>query len=187
MAYWLANTSTLLFLLQRSLKASSGTAARKPPTPTSLFGRMTQVLRWLWYIYICIYEFFSIYICMCTFVSTHVCFGTNVRIYIQSKISWALSSDCWWCFLGFPFFFCQSFSWSNWYSPPCWGEISRFAFQAAACCICGEDIWDYPRQCEEGLVTTPFFVYPGIVNLNFPALYLYNELSPFFPIRIFGA
>jgi myosin-5 len=45
MAYWLTNTSTLLFLLQRSLKASSGTVARKPPTPTSLFGRMTQVLR----------------------------------------------------------------------------------------------------------------------------------------------
>ncbi|KAK4585859.1 hypothetical protein RGQ29_023176 [Quercus rubra] len=45
MAYWLTNTSTLLFLLQRSLKASSGTAARKPPTPTSLFGRMTQGFR----------------------------------------------------------------------------------------------------------------------------------------------
>ncbi|KAM3708426.1 hypothetical protein ACB098_02G097000 [Castanea mollissima] len=45
MAYWLTNTSTLLFLLQRSLKAGSGTAARKPPTPTSLFGRMTQGFR----------------------------------------------------------------------------------------------------------------------------------------------
>ncbi|KAG2727726.1 hypothetical protein I3760_01G171400 [Carya illinoinensis] len=45
MAYWLTNTSTLLFLLQQSLKASSGTAARKPPTPTSLFGRMTQGFR----------------------------------------------------------------------------------------------------------------------------------------------
>ncbi|KAK7819265.1 myosin-8 [Quercus suber] len=45
MAYWLTNTSTLLLLLQRSLKASSGTAARKPPTPTSLFGRMTQGFR----------------------------------------------------------------------------------------------------------------------------------------------
>uniref|UniRef100_A0A2N9IDF7 Myosin motor domain-containing protein n=1 Tax=Fagus sylvatica TaxID=28930 RepID=A0A2N9IDF7_FAGSY len=45
MAYWLTNTSTLLFLLQRSLKASSGTVARKPPTPTSLFGRMTQGFR----------------------------------------------------------------------------------------------------------------------------------------------
>ncbi|KAM1380691.1 hypothetical protein ACFX2I_022389 [Malus domestica] len=41
MAYWLSNTSTLLFLLQRSLR----TAARKPPTPTSLFGRMTQGFR----------------------------------------------------------------------------------------------------------------------------------------------
>ncbi|CAB4292502.1 unnamed protein product [Prunus armeniaca] len=41
MAYWLSNTSTLLFLLQRSLR----TAPRKPPTPTSLFGRMTQGFR----------------------------------------------------------------------------------------------------------------------------------------------
>ncbi|XP_048447849.1 myosin-8-like [Pyrus x bretschneideri] len=41
MAYWLSNTSTLLFLIQRSLR----TAPRKPPTPTSLFGRMTQGFR----------------------------------------------------------------------------------------------------------------------------------------------
>lgn len=45
MAYWLSNTSTLLFLLQKSLKGSgaSGASARKPPAPTSLFGRMTMV------------------------------------------------------------------------------------------------------------------------------------------------
>lgn len=50
MAYWLSNTSTLLFLLQRSLKpsgASGGSSARKPPQPTSLFGRMTMVLNFL--------------------------------------------------------------------------------------------------------------------------------------------
>ncbi|KAL9239169.1 hypothetical protein vseg_013515 [Gypsophila vaccaria] len=46
MAYWLSNTSALLFLLQRSLKASGITAAqRKPPPPTSLFGRMTMGFR----------------------------------------------------------------------------------------------------------------------------------------------
>ncbi|KAM7252959.1 hypothetical protein ACFE04_008860 [Oxalis oulophora] len=39
LAYWLSNTSTLLFLLQRSLKAA------KPPPPTSFFGRMTQGFR----------------------------------------------------------------------------------------------------------------------------------------------
>ncbi|PON94902.1 Myosin [Trema orientale] len=44
MAYWLSNTSALLFLLQRSLK-SPGTVPRKPPMPTSLFGRMTQGFR----------------------------------------------------------------------------------------------------------------------------------------------
>ncbi|KAL7169303.1 hypothetical protein ACSBR2_034369 [Camellia fascicularis] len=38
MAYWLSNTYVLLFLLQRTLKATGG----KPPTPTSFFGRMTQ-------------------------------------------------------------------------------------------------------------------------------------------------
>ncbi|OVA02253.1 IQ motif [Macleaya cordata] len=48
MAYWLSNTSTLLFLLQRSLKVAGGVGSasmRKPPTATSLFGRMTQGFR----------------------------------------------------------------------------------------------------------------------------------------------
>uniref|UniRef100_A0A803LAF0 Myosin-6-like n=1 Tax=Chenopodium quinoa TaxID=63459 RepID=A0A803LAF0_CHEQI len=44
LAYWLSNTSALLFLLQRSLKAP-GAAQRKPPPPTSLFGRMTMGFR----------------------------------------------------------------------------------------------------------------------------------------------
>ncbi|XP_047308351.1 myosin-6-like [Impatiens glandulifera] len=44
MAYWLSNTSTLLYLLQKSLKAS-GTTNRKPPNPTSLFGRMALGFR----------------------------------------------------------------------------------------------------------------------------------------------
>ncbi|XP_031397303.1 myosin-6-like isoform X3 [Punica granatum] len=45
MIYWLSNTSTLLFMLQRSLKAtcsSSGTPTKKP---TSLFERMTRSFR----------------------------------------------------------------------------------------------------------------------------------------------
>ncbi|KAA8550677.1 hypothetical protein F0562_002361 [Nyssa sinensis] len=45
MAYWLSNTSTLLFLLQRSLKAAGATPHRKPPQPTSLFERMTMGFR----------------------------------------------------------------------------------------------------------------------------------------------
>ncbi|VVB07275.1 unnamed protein product [Arabis nemorensis] len=47
LTYWLTNTSTLLFLLQRSLKTHSTTGAspRKPPQPTSFFGRMTQGFR----------------------------------------------------------------------------------------------------------------------------------------------
>ncbi|XP_031262812.1 myosin-6-like [Pistacia vera] len=45
MAYWLSNTSILLSLLQRSLKASGPNSQRKPPTPTSFFGRMTQGFR----------------------------------------------------------------------------------------------------------------------------------------------
>ncbi|KAK1379700.1 myosin-6 [Heracleum sosnowskyi] len=39
MVYWLSNTSTLLILIERSLKSS------KPPQPTSFFGRMTQTFR----------------------------------------------------------------------------------------------------------------------------------------------
>ncbi|CAJ2632820.1 unnamed protein product [Trifolium pratense] len=48
MAYWLSNTSTLLFLLEQSLKSGSSTNATsvgKPPNPTSLFGRMTMGFR----------------------------------------------------------------------------------------------------------------------------------------------
>ncbi|CAA0823906.1 Myosin-6 [Striga hermonthica] len=47
MAYWLSNTSTLLFLLQKSMKpaGSAATPARKPQPPTSLFGRMTMGFR----------------------------------------------------------------------------------------------------------------------------------------------
>ena len=42
MAYWLSNTSNLLFLLQKSLKPA-GAAAATPVKPTSLFGRMAMV------------------------------------------------------------------------------------------------------------------------------------------------
>ncbi|KAL3634418.1 hypothetical protein CASFOL_021472 [Castilleja foliolosa] len=45
MAYWLSNTSTLLFLLQHTLKASASTPRRLPPQPTSFFGRMAQGFR----------------------------------------------------------------------------------------------------------------------------------------------
>ncbi|PSR94900.1 Myosin-6 like, partial [Actinidia chinensis var. chinensis] len=48
MAYWLSNTSALLFLLQRSLKAAGASGAtphRKPPPPTSFLGRMTMGFR----------------------------------------------------------------------------------------------------------------------------------------------
>ncbi|KFK31068.1 hypothetical protein AALP_AA6G064300 [Arabis alpina] len=47
LTYWLTNTSTLLFLLQRSLKnhSTAGASPRKPPQPTSFFGRMTQGFR----------------------------------------------------------------------------------------------------------------------------------------------
>ncbi|KAL3812395.1 hypothetical protein ACJIZ3_013663 [Penstemon smallii] len=44
MAYWLSNTSTLLFLLQQTLKSTDSTP-RKPPQPTSFFGRMAQGFR----------------------------------------------------------------------------------------------------------------------------------------------
>ncbi|KAK7393335.1 hypothetical protein VNO78_21888 [Psophocarpus tetragonolobus] len=48
MAYWLSNLSALLFLLQLSLKSGGATEAtpvKKPPNPTSLFGRMTMGFR----------------------------------------------------------------------------------------------------------------------------------------------
>lgn len=45
LAYWLSNASTLLLLLQRTLKASgaAGAPPHRRPTSATLFGRMTQV------------------------------------------------------------------------------------------------------------------------------------------------
>jgi len=46
LAYWLSNTSTLLLLLQRTLKASGAaslTPQRRRTASSSLFGRMSQV------------------------------------------------------------------------------------------------------------------------------------------------
>eukprot|EP00257_Ricinus_communis_P026051 XP_025013465.1 myosin-6 [Ricinus communis] len=48
MAYWLSNTSTLLFLLQKSLKAAGAGGAtpnKKPSSAASLFGRMAMGFR----------------------------------------------------------------------------------------------------------------------------------------------
>ncbi|KAK1264607.1 hypothetical protein QJS04_geneDACA017858 [Acorus gramineus] len=48
LSYWLSNSSTLLFLLQRTLKASgaaSMTPQRRRSTSASLFGRMSQGIR----------------------------------------------------------------------------------------------------------------------------------------------
>ncbi|XP_074590119.1 myosin-6-like isoform X1 [Curcuma longa] len=45
LAYWLSNASNLLFLLQKSLKASGANPHQRPPAPTSLFGRMTKSFR----------------------------------------------------------------------------------------------------------------------------------------------
>ncbi|XP_038692141.1 myosin-6-like isoform X2 [Tripterygium wilfordii] len=45
MAYWLSNTSALLFLLQRSLKTAGPSTHQKPPPATSLFGRMAMGFR----------------------------------------------------------------------------------------------------------------------------------------------
>ncbi|CAI0436649.1 unnamed protein product [Linum tenue] len=43
MAYWLCNTTVLLFLLHRTLKGSGG--SQNPAPPTSFFGRMAQLCR----------------------------------------------------------------------------------------------------------------------------------------------
>ncbi|KAF3530818.1 hypothetical protein DY000_02037165 [Brassica cretica] len=45
LAYWLSNTSTLLFMIQQSLKPGGATQQRKPPVSTSLFGRMAMGFR----------------------------------------------------------------------------------------------------------------------------------------------
>lgn len=45
LAYWLSTTSTLLFLLQSTLKAASAsnTASYRNRTPATIFGRMAHV------------------------------------------------------------------------------------------------------------------------------------------------
>ena len=51
LAYWLSNTSTLLLLLQRTLKASGAaslTPQRRRTASSSVFGRMSQVWSKCW-------------------------------------------------------------------------------------------------------------------------------------------
>ncbi|KAK9062651.1 hypothetical protein SSX86_019839 [Deinandra increscens subsp. villosa] len=45
LAYWLSNASTLLFLVQRSIKSYGANSAREYPPTTSLFGRVGRVTR----------------------------------------------------------------------------------------------------------------------------------------------
>jgi hypothetical protein len=72
MAYWLSNTSTLLFLLQKSLKGSGGGASahKKPPAPTSLFGRMTMVLdlKFILFLFLALKNSFCFILCNLTFL-----------------------------------------------------------------------------------------------------------------------
>jgi hypothetical protein len=64
LAYWLSNTSCLLFLLQKSLKAagSVGLPPRKKQPPTSLFGRMAQVCHFYVHNYLAIAADFFLYL-----------------------------------------------------------------------------------------------------------------------------
>lgn len=132
MAYWLSNTSTLLFLIQKSLKPGGSVGAtptRKPQPPTSLFGRMTMVLKFL--------IFCSLFKLICSpFKSSSY----------SSLTLMAALSDYAVLFSGLSFvaFCCQ----------PCcscscigrassWSKIPCSAFQAAAYSICWKDIWNY--------------------------------------------
>lgn len=52
LAYWLSNASTLLLLLQRTLKASGAAGMapqRRRSSSATLFGRMTQVYIYIWF------------------------------------------------------------------------------------------------------------------------------------------
>lgn len=65
-----------------------------------------------------------------------------------------------WQILGFPFFRKPSCRWIG-CGAPSGGQVPCFAIQAAGHCLCGEDIWNYSRQCKKGLVFLDFSVYPG--------------------------
>lgn len=156
MAYWLSNTSTLLFLLQQSLKATGAagsTPHRKPPPPTSLFGRMTQVsTRLLYYFY---WSF-------CTLLMPHPFFFFRFLL----RVVWIW---CYFFFSGISFFpfVGQPFSQCTWCSAPSWGQVSSFAFQAATYSICWENIWNYSGQFEEGTFLPSIFLYSGLATQSF--------------------
>ena len=149
MAYWLSNTSALLYLLQRSLKAAGASGAtphRKPPPPTSFLGRMTMVWN------------------TSTF-SSYFMWGGNVMLFKDPVLITLLMRCNMICFvfLGISLFsfFCKSCCTSIWYSTPSWCQISCSAFQAATHSLCGENLRNYSRQLEKrpGIIT--FLVYSG--------------------------
>lgn len=67
----------------------------------------------------------------------------HLKTELMSCGIWRNKSIC----LGLAFcIFCQHACRSNRCCAPSWGQISCLAFQAAANCLCGEDIWNRPRQ-----------------------------------------
>lgn len=165
MAYWLSNTSALLFLLQRSLKGagSSGTSSqRKPPAPTSLFGRMTMVFN-----------------------------SVVFSLYMTLVVMWFMRSSSYypWCVIWFALYvtgisvfslFCESCCTSTWNSPWSWCQIPSSAFQAAAHSLCGENLWNCSRQLEERVGIIAFLVYSGMWNFNLHKLQYLLPLSGIF-------
>ena len=144
MAYWLSNTSTLLFLLQQTLKAT-GSTPPKPPQPTSLFGRMTQVKRSL---------LLSLSLSQ---IDSFICMNWLSYSMLYSSVIWNETTSLSLIdesfnvrlifFLEFPFilFYHQCFYWWSWWRTSSWRQVPGFAFQATTYCICWKDLWYYSR------------------------------------------
>lgn len=161
MAYWLSNTSTLLFLIQKSLKPAGATPSRKQQAPTSLFGRMTMVFN----CYI-----FSLLIEVGVSASWMHRVGLDELFVYQFVLITIIGN----VFSGIPLItiFCQHWSGSCCTgSSPSWSQVPSSTFQAATYRICWENLRNYSRQLEKGVGITASFVYTGATK-HIPLFYL---------------
>lgn len=140
LAYWLSNASTLLLLLQRTLKASgaAGAPQHRRTTSATLFGRMTQVInnsnkqkkQNLVFIYLFTFHFFFVELSWNPARCQHIYDRWGVR----------------WCI---------------WHFAASWSQIPCFAFQAAVNSICWKNIWDDTWQFEERDFPLAWIVHSG--------------------------
>lgn len=146
LAYWLCNTSTLLMLLQHTLKASGAaslTPQRRRSSSASLFGRMSQVCT------------NTLYLDLPSHWNMPPKYSSLVPFTSLFEGIEGIPAECW-----IPVSQWKN-AWETRRLAASWGKISCFVVQAAAHCFSRENIWNDQGQSEERDFPFAWFMHPG--------------------------